>query len=103
MKFEPQGVNRGSRGLDVFQTDWIGLTIEENRMILGEAKISPAQLLVINCFCGNDKAYTDTDDMVIGTIGPAQAELEALFRARGRALAQLFQEHTGNDVSLQTG
>jgi hypothetical protein len=91
MKFDIAGVEPGKE-LEQFQTDWVGLTIEENSMILGVGQISRAQLLVINLYCGNDKAYRDPDNCVITTIGPAQSELEALFRARGRALAMFFQE-----------
>lgn len=91
MKFDIQGVTHGSQ-LEQFQTDWVGLTIEENSVILGDARISQAQLLAINVFCGNDKAYQKADEMTITSIGPAQSEMEALFRARGRALAMFFQE-----------
>lgn len=94
MKFNIQGIVH-SPAMDQFQADWIGLTIKENEIILGVGKISKAQMLVINIFCGNDKPYEKADDMVITTIGGAQPEMEALFRARGRALAQLFQDQLG--------
>lgn len=92
MKLDIQGITHGSSRLEQFQTDWTGLTIEENGMIFGTAQISTAQLLVINVFCGNAIAYEKADDMTIATLGPAQAELESLFRARGRALAMFFQD-----------
>lgn len=94
MKLDIQGLTHGSSRLEQFQTDWIGLTIEENSMIFNFAQISSAQLLVINVFCGNGVAYEKADDLTIATLGPAQAELEALFRARGRALAMFFQDST---------
>jgi len=91
MKFEIKGIAQGP-GLEKFKKNWIENTVHENGIMLGKCKISTAQLLVINMFCGHDKAYEKTDDMVISTYEAAQGELEALFRGRGRALATLFQE-----------
>ena len=90
MKFEMRGIEQGPM-LDQFKSDWIDATVHENKIILDDARISPAQVLVINLFCGNDKAYEKADDLTITTFGAAQHELEALFRARGRALAGLLQ------------
>lgn len=90
MKFNIKGITQGP-GLERFKKDWICFTIQENKMILDDAKISPVQLLVINMFCGHDKGYECTDDMSVSTFGAAQGELEALFRARGRALAAMFE------------
>lgn len=95
MKFDMQGIEQGPM-LDQFKSDWIDATIHENQIILEDARISQAQLLVINLFCGNDKAYEKADDMIITTNGSAQHELEALFRARGRALAGLLQRSNSN-------
>ena len=100
MKFSVHGVDQGP-GLDQFKAEWIAATIHENHIIMGagEKRISSAQLLVINLFCNNDEGYARADDMTITSNGPCQAELEALFRARGRALTGLFQrEGLGSPV-----
>ncbi len=95
MKFNIKGIKQGPE-LERFKDNWIRFTIHENKIILDDAKISPVQLLVINMFCGNDKGYEKADDMSIHTFGAAQGELEALFRARGRALAAMFEAEINN-------
>ena len=56
MKFDVTGVEQ-SQGLDQFRSDWIDATIHENSIILGEgeARISSAQLFVINLFCNETR------------------------------------------------
>ncbi len=90
MKFEIKGLTRGSQ-LDKFRSNWVDFTAHENKILMDDGRVSPAQLLMINVFCGFNEGYQGADTMTISTNGPAQYELEALFRARGRALAALMQ------------
>ncbi len=98
MKFEAKGLRKGP-DLDEFRNNWVKFTSQENGMILKDSRVSSAQLLVINLFCGADEAYAGKSgsELVLSTNGPAQGELEALFRGRGRALAFLLQSSTNQD------
>lgn len=86
MKFAMKGLVKGQK-LETFHQEWFRFTAHENRILFGRDFVSPAQVLVMDLFCGVDEPYENSGEMVISTTEPAQAELEALIRARGRALA----------------
>ncbi len=94
MKFEPKGIFVGPE-LDEFRNIWEKYTGEESAVLSGTnvSTVSGMQLIVIHMFTGCNKHTEDTmcENSVIATDLPAQMELEALFRARSRALAYMFQ------------
>lgn len=90
MKFDMNGIREGA-DVDKFQSDWIAFTSQENKFLLNDGRVSSSQLLVIHMYCGNIQQYEKSEFMAISSNGPAQTELEALIRARGRALAVLIQ------------
>ena len=96
MKFDIQDVQAGEE-LTEFRNEWIGLTLEENKILSGKEFISTAQMLVINLYCQNMAPYrTDNPDatLMFESVAPGQMELEALNRARNRALAKFFMRKT---------
>ncbi len=100
IRFDIQGVSPGAKTeFQDFKTKWAEYTSHENRMMGNSRKVSTAQFFVMDLFCGLDEMYVgfpqDTGDspevwLTLSTISPPQVELEALFRARNRALAELF-------------
>jgi len=95
IKLDIQGVDPEADDLKHFHADWCKCTAEENMIVSGQrnrAQLSMAQRFVIDMFCGMEQETPET----VGTVFPAQVELEALFRGRQRALAAAF--HRG-DVS----
>ena len=93
IEFDIEGMDNGLN-VEKFRADWIDFTIDENLAIVGSKELSDIQLLMINAFCGDDSnpRYEEWG-MTLTNIGPPQAEAEALFRGRARALAAVFQEH----------
>lgn len=81
--------------LYAFRALWATYTEAENEYLAGRvAAVSSAQRFVIDLFTGNDAPYVE-DGMTPGereleAVLPAQMELEALFRGRSRALAEML-------------
>lgn len=87
------GVDPNSEDLKAFHADWCRFAAEENAAVSGErhlVKLSVAQRMLIDVFCGIEHDVPEK----VGTIFPAQVELEALFRGRQRALAEAFHRGT---------
>ena len=103
MKFRMKDVDPGSQELRMFRDTWMTACEQENEAVLGtDGSLSAAQRLTIDLFCGFDEDWADaTDgDFVVGSIGPSQAELEALVRSRNRALVAAFQrQHQQNQIA----
>ena len=102
MKFDIKGIEKGSEELKQFREQWIAALFAENKSIFGKEAISTAQLLVIDLFCGYDEPYRIAErhgELLVDSINPAQAEFEALSRARNVALVHWFSRHNGSDKS----
>lgn len=93
MRFKINGLIDGPE-LDEFRGLWKSMTTEENNYLRGDEKhhnISTAQQLVVDLYTGNERPYLDAAaDREIIAMLPAQMEMEALFRARSRALAEML-------------
>jgi len=93
IEFNIEGLDNGLN-VERFRADWMSFTIDENINIVGIQELSDLQLLMIDAFCGSPQNCNYQDEKVaITNLGPPQAELEALFRGRARALAVVFEEH----------
>ena len=91
MKFEPVGVIQGE-AMDKFRDLWIIFTGQENGYLSKVFKdVSPMQRMIIDMTTGKSEPYANSEDMVIVGQLPAQMEVEALVRARSRALAVMLQ------------
>ena len=96
MIFDIQDVQAGEE-LTEFRNEWTRLTLEENKILSGKEFLSTAQMFVINLYCQNAAPYqTDNPDAtyMFESVAPGQMELEALNRARNRALAKFFMRKT---------
>lgn len=95
MIFKINGIVKGPE-LDEFRALWTEYTELENGYLTSKARCeaSSAQLFVIDLFTGYDEPYVEDNlceaDHLLETILPAQMELEALLRARARALAEML-------------
>ena len=95
MIFKINGIAKGPE-LDAFRNLWADYTEAENGYLTGQVTrgVSSAQQFVIDLFTGDDGPYVEDDmnqaDRELETVLPAQMELEALFRARSRALAEML-------------
>ena len=98
MNFAIKGIEKGPK-MAAFHREWFAFTAHENMTMFRKDFVSPAQVLVIDLFCGEDEPYENSGEMTIWSNEPAQAELEALFRARGRALANAL--HRG-DIAVES-
>ncbi len=91
MIFQPVGVVQ-SETMTKFRDLWVIFTGQENAYLSKIFKdVSPMQHMIINMTTGKFEPYKDSDDLVIAGQLPVQMELEALFRARSRAMAVMFQ------------
>lgn len=96
MRFEIRDIIK-DKELDDFRALWIEILAHENFVVMPDVYCarymvpSSMQLFIIDAFCGKDEDYKNSNEIILLTKGPAQAEFEALMRARGRALAAMFQ------------
>lgn len=103
MKFNITGVPLGDQNNE-FRTLWIQHTMVENQHLYKHShraalrhqdvyRLSTAQMLVIDIYTGNEEPYGEDEDLwghdVEVELG-VNLELEALFRARGTALAEML-------------
>ena len=96
MKFDIKGIVKGPEELKQFRQEWTAALLAENKAVFGGEMASAAQLFVINLFCGHDDPYREFHNKsTINSIAPAQAEFEALSRARNVALVHWFSRHNG--------
>ncbi len=97
MIFKINGILKGPE-LDAFRILWTDYTEAENEYLTngGNDKVSSAQQFVIDLFTGHEGPYTSVPvnmnqaETELEAVLPAQMELEALFRARSRALAGML-------------
>ncbi len=91
MRFDPKGIVRDETTQE-FHTQWTLFTQEENGYLSGGKvlTISAMQQMTVDMYTGYDTNYHDAPDVVSGSM-PSQMELEAVFRARSRALAVMIQ------------
>ncbi len=86
MKTNMTGMDPDAPEMKQFREEWIKFTGQENQYLSGqEIGISSAQLATIHLWTGASVPVT-----IENKLDP-QAELEAVFRARSRALAAAFQ------------
>jgi hypothetical protein len=83
------GVDSDHPMLHEFRNRWLKFTAEENFLLgakPGDSGLSELQSIVIDLYCGQHIVCSSMPTAKL--LG--QVELEALFRARGRALAEMF-------------
>ncbi len=105
MKFDIKGIDPSHPDVQAFREEWIQLTRDENGLLSGGRYMSGLQKMVIDLCCGYDSPYmlinpTSFGEMVISSDYPPQQEMEALFRARNRALANALQRGFDNAAIL---
>lgn len=93
MIFDVKYVDPDSPLTKRFRERWIELVGEENEYLSRKAQIktknaSPMQVFVVNTFTGLQPPNEEGVEEVLVGVLPAQMELEAIFRARSRALAE---------------
>lgn len=94
MQFQAIGTNPDNELVKEFREIWLEKIAEENKYLSGkETNVSGLQSIVVRMFTGQDMPVDDEGEppTTIGGTLPAQMELEALFRARSYALAQVLQ------------
>lgn len=98
MKFEIKGVKEGP-GLQRFYHNWVQMLMRENEYFFGKPYISTYQRMIVDISCGRTTLYEGEDNVSktyeIKSDNDAQAEFEALVRAKNRAMAALFVENMG--------
>lgn len=111
MRFDIKGIEPSHPDVERFRKDWLGLIIEENHLINGpedSGELSTGQLFIVNLCTGRDGDYRDSapfkvneDEHVITMVRPPQAEMEAIFRARNRALANFLSVTTAENATVK--
>lgn len=93
MKFRMKGLEPTNKDLRDFRARWLEFIGQENIALNngGICATSSAQEFLVNLFCGQHDRYPENqDEIILSSIMPPQQELEAVFRARNRVLAEMI-------------